>query len=542
MSLCSGSLDLCENAKVSSYLCTNICSRVMWPDIGGKSVDIKALIKNYESATLECKKSSGGLPNSLWETYSAFANTNGGTILLGIEQINKELFIRGVQSPQDLIKMIWDNLNNAQKVSVNILSDRHVYVENTDGMDIVVIEVPRADRHDKPVYIGNDCFSGSFRRNFEGDYRCTKSEVKNMLRDQADITQDSKILTNMSLDAFDKESIRRYRIRFSNLKPNHVWNPLDQEEFLYKIGAIKRSTEDSKEYPTVAGLLMFGEESAITEEFPEYFLDYREKYDKTNRWTDRVSSNTGDWSGNIFDFYYRIISKLTADLKVPFQLVGGVERLDDTRVHQAMREALANALIHANYYGRQGIVIEKTKNETIISNPGGLRISLAEALEGGISDPRNPVIFKMFSLINVGERAGSGLSNIQRAWEEQRWKKPLLIETFEPERTTLKLKIETFTYKTDGNSDKSIAKDSDGKATDGDGKATVKRHFNQTQEKIIALIKRNGRITTHEMAGIIGITRRNIEKNIKILKDDGILIRLGGKKDGHWETVDHKRE
>jgi len=495
-----------------------------------KAMDIKALIKNYESTTLECKKAAGGLPNSIWETYSAFANTNGGIILLGIEEIDKELFIRGVQEPQNLIKMIWDTLNNPQKVSVNILSDRHIYIENSDGMDVVVIEVPRADRHDKPVYIGSDCFTGSFRRNYEGDYRCTRTEVKNMIRDQADITQDSKILANMSLDVFDKESIRRYRMRFSNLKPNHVWNPLSQEEFLYKIGAVKRSDEDNKEHPTIAGLLMFGEESAIMEEFPEYFLDYREKYDETNRWTDRISSNTGDWSGNIFDFYYKVINKLIADLKVPFQLIGGVERLDETRVHQAMREAFANALIHANYYGRQGIVIEKTKTETVISNPGGLRISLAEALAGGISDPRNPVIFKMFSLINVGERAGSGLSNIQRAWEEQHWETPLIIETFEPERITLKLKIERI-------SDKTVLEQNDGKATVNDGKTTVKRNLNQTQEQIIILINKNPKITIDDMASAIGITKRNIEKNIKILKDDGILLRIGGKKEGHWQII-----
>jgi len=194
--------------------------------------------------------------------------------------------------------------------------------------------------------------------------------------------------------------------------------------------------------------------------------------------------------------------------------------LDDTRVHQAMREALANALIHANYYGRQGIVIEKTKTETIISNPGGLRISLAEALEGG-----------MFSLINVGERAGSGLSNIQHAWEEQHWRKPMLIETFEPERTTLKLKIETIVNKTESISDKADIKESD-------GKATVKRSLNQTQVQILALINENTEITIDEMGSVIGITSRNIEKNIKMLKDEDRLLRVGGKKEGHWEIVD----
>ena len=93
-------------------------------------MDIKSLIKNHESTTLECKKAAGGLPNNIWETYSSFANTNGRIILLGVEEIDKELFITGVPAPQDLIKIIWDILNNPQKVSVNILSDWHIYVAN----------------------------------------------------------------------------------------------------------------------------------------------------------------------------------------------------------------------------------------------------------------------------------------------------------------------------------------------------------------------------------------------------------------------------
>jgi Predicted transcriptional regulator containing an HTH domain and an uncharacterized domain shared with the mammalian protein Schlafen len=507
-------------------------------------MDIKTLIKNYENTTFECKKAAGGLPSSVWETYSAFANTNGGIILLGVEEINKKLFVKGVLKTQDLIKDIWDTLNNHQKISINILADRHIRVENVDGMEVIVVEVPRADRHDKPVYIGDDLFTGSYRRNFDGDYHCTRPEIKNMLRDQVDVTQDSKVLANINMDIFNIESIRRYRMRFSNLKPEHVWNPLNQEEFLYKIGAIKRSDEDNKEHPTIAGLLMFGEEGAITEEFPEYFLDYREKLDETNRWTDRITSNSGDWSGNIFDFYYRVVSKLTSDIKVPFKLTEGLERVDDTRVHQAMREALANSLVHSNYYGRQGIVIEKKKDETVISNPGALRISPAEAFGGGISDPRNPLIFKMFSLINIGERAGSGLSNIRQAWEEQNWKKPELVESFEPERTSLKLRTQSKNYKNMIVIGDNIVKENDymsayydGKSTVNDGKATVKKNLNQTQSRILELIDKNKIITIEDMAGIIGITKRNIEKNLKILKVNGMLTRIGGRKKGHWEIL-----
>lgn len=107
---------------------------------------------------------------------------------------------------------------------------------------------------------------------------------------------------------------------------------------------------------------MFGNEWEITKEVPEYFLDYREKNNGENnvRWNDRVTSQDGTWSGNIFDFYFKIINKLTEDINIPFKLKG-IVREDDTSVHEAFREALANSLIHADYYGKQGIVIENIK-------------------------------------------------------------------------------------------------------------------------------------------------------------------------------------
>ena len=92
--------------------------------------------------------------------------------------------------------------------------------------------------------------------------------------------------------------------------------------------------------------------------FPEYFLDYREELDPTIRWTDRVQSSSGEWSGNVCDFYFRVYNKIIKDVKVPFKMVGG-ERIDDTPVHKALREALANCLINADYHGLRGVVIRK---------------------------------------------------------------------------------------------------------------------------------------------------------------------------------------
>ena len=78
----------------------------------------------------------------------------------------------------------------------------------------------------------------------------------------------------------------------------HVWNGLSDVDFLKKLGAAKINSEDGKVYPTAAGLLMFGYESEILYEYPQYFLDYQEHFDESIRWSDRFVSSSGEWSGN----------------------------------------------------------------------------------------------------------------------------------------------------------------------------------------------------------------------------------------------------
>ena len=308
-------------------------------------IDFTNIEKYKENNRIEAKKAIGGLPRSIWETYSAFANTLGGVILLGVEELaDKSLHPVELPDPEKLIKDFWDIVNNANKVSANILSDKDVTIEDIDGKHIVAIRVPRAQRSDKPVYIDGNPLSGSYRRNGEGDYKCTKEEVQAMMRDAAIKTQDMLVLENMELDAFDYDSVKRYRIRMKTYRPGHVWEELEDVEFLYKLGAVGRSS-DGKMHPTAAGLLMFGYEYEIVKEFPAYFLDYQEQFDPNTRWTDRIVSSSGDWSGNIYDFYFRVYNKITQDIKVPFKLEGG-DRIDDTPVHKALREALANCLIH----------------------------------------------------------------------------------------------------------------------------------------------------------------------------------------------------
>ena len=255
-----------------------------------------------------------------------------------------------------------------------------------------------------------------------------------------------KELEEMDLDALNADTIKGYRVLFEQLHEGHPWNKLLKDEFLIKLKAAAKNKRGTVS-PTVAGILMFGDADRITDVFPDYFLDYREECDdKRVRWLYRTHSNEGDWSGNLFDFFYKVTTRIDDDVAVPFMNRRNGVRVDRVDVHDALSEAVANALVHANYYGKRGIVIIKHGKQISISNPGTIRITKEEFYAGGNSDPRNPNLLKIFGFVNVGERAGSGVDKIMTAWEEQYWTKPRYEISIKAERITLYLEVGQVVY------------------------------------------------------------------------------------------------
>ena len=153
--------------------------------------DLDFLNEYREDNRIEAKRAQGGLPHSLWETYSSFANTLGGVILLGVaeaDNADKSLYSVPLFDPKELVDEFWDLVNDRLVVSANILKPEDVQIFNSDGNPVVAIFVPRAEFRDRPVYIGTDPYTGTFYRKGEGDYRCPRHEVEAMLQDQSDPT------------------------------------------------------------------------------------------------------------------------------------------------------------------------------------------------------------------------------------------------------------------------------------------------------------------------------------------------------------------
>ena len=420
-------------------------------------MDIQTIVEHLklsENSEWEFKSAHGGLPSSLWETYSAMANTDGGSIVLGIVEKHGKFEVQGIPDINKLQKNIWDCVQDKNCVSKNILQNDNVYTSKIDNKDILVIQVPRAERRNRPVYRGQNPLTGTFRRYHEGDYHCDDDEVRRMMSDQRTQSFDSQILEEFNENDIDSETLQQYRNRFSARNFQHQWLELNTIEFLTKLCGWGTDRQTQKQGPTVAGILMFGTEDALrdlTKNYVKYQVDYKERVSDnlSDRWYDRLTID-GSWTSNLYQFFNKVYPKLTANIKLPFAYVQKDNSLfsDPVRagmspVHEALQEALVNAIIHADYQGIGGITIDRFPDRFELSNPGLLLVSKEQLFRGTVSECRNPCLQLMFQMIGAGDKAGYGFDKIRRGWEEQKWRIPYVEETTKPDRFRLVLYMQS---------------------------------------------------------------------------------------------------
>ncbi len=493
-----------------------------------KEHDIYKLVGTGEHVMLECKKAQSGVPNSVWETYSAFANTNGGTILLGVyedvaeKDIDKRFVITGVENADKIRKDLWNTINSREKVSVNLLHDEDIQTVEVDEKTVIAINVPRADYNTRPVFINNNMMRGTYKRNHEGDYHCSEQTVKMMVRDAYEDGNDRMFLEHYTMDDIDIPTLEKYRMLFRTDHPEHVWNDLEHKDFLMQLGGYTVNRKEQTEGLTMAGLLMFGKGLPIRERFDFLRMDY---IDKSNligdqRYSDRLTYD-GTWENNLFNFMRMVVPRLTSDLPRPFQMEG-IVRKDDTLQHKAVREAFTNMIIHADLMINGLLRVEKYDDRFVLTNPGLLKLPIEQIYNGGESKARNQRMQNMLRMIGYGENLGSGFPLILNAWNEKHWLKPELIE--EPELMQVKLVLH-------------IKNDTVNDTVNGMINGTIKSYEPTIRQKsILALIKANGRVTKEKMAVALKVSVPTLSRELKNLVEAGVIRRLGSDKTGFWEV------
>lgn len=518
--------------------------------------DIKRLMLQGEGLNLEmkkCKKDS--LPASLWETYSAFANTRGGLILLGLEEDKSRcqpdrFSIVGVTDSDKLVTDLFNMLHNPQKVNRCVLMDSDVQVVDVDGVDVIYINVPEAYYRQKPIYINNDLKGGTYKRLHEGDRHVTSEELAMLIRDTSD-NVDSQIIEGYGFDDIDPETLRKYRQTFRNMNTGHPYEDLSDKDFLIQMGGYSIDNHQRIEGLTMAGLLMFGKSIPIHQNFPNFRFDYLDligiEPGDSKKWNDRLTDD-GRWVDNIYNFLLIALNKLLFTLPSEGRLKG-VQRIDGGELYEGVREAFINSLTYCDYLLGGVLRIDRRTDRIVMRNPGNLRIPPERIYRGDYTLARNSTVQKMLRMVGFGDNIGSGFSKILKAWKSLQYPTPVILEQPDVNEVWLTLplpqpnvgdnvrdlseiKTDNVTDKTDNVTDKTEnVTDKTKNVTDKTENVTkaTKRRGN-----ILEILKSNSSITTEEIAKILEVSKRTILRDIEFLTNSKIIRRDGGSFGGTW--------
>jgi predicted HTH transcriptional regulator len=335
-----------------------------------------------------------------------------------------------------------------------------------------------------------------------------------MMREASDLAADAVILPWARLEDLDREALASYRRRALILDERTPLAEFDEIEFLQAIEGYRRDPHSGQEGITVAGLLMFGSEMAIRQWRARHLIDARllprgADVDEPD-WADRVL-----WESHLFGAYNKIYPWLTRDLPVPFRLENGVRDVESDQ-HRALREALVNLLVHADYAERDASLILRWDGGVLFRNPGRSRIPSPGFHGGNRSDPRNPALLRMFRWIGYAEEAGTGVPRIFRSWRELGYEPPHIDPGDERYEFAITLPYEHLLSQ-----------------ADREWLGGVGETFTEAEQLALAIARHEDGVDNQALRGVTGLHGADASRVLTGLRDRG-LLEMEGSKRGAW--------
>ena len=483
-------------------------------------------LNDLEWEDFEVKEAKANVPKNSWETVSAFSNTSGGWLVFGVKQIGKRFDIQGLTNPE---KIEQDFLNGLRgdKFNVNISTQQVKY--DIDSKVVLAFYISASSK--KPVYYNAQI--NTFIRRGSSDHRATKEEIDSMYRDQTFGTKTSETAPNTSIKDLKTNSLNQYRDYMSRFNPDVSYNQLEEEDFLTKLRIIEGGG------CTYSGLLMLGNRSTIEKHFPDFWVDLLEipgtSYSNAKtRYTFRL-----DEFDNLWEYYFECFARLKQKVDVKFVLTeeGFGKELAPGLV--AIREALVNMLMHADYFSPAHSRIRIFTDHIEFYNAGGLPKPYEELKGKDISLPRNPIITKLFRMIKLAENAGFGLDKIENNWLEYNNTKPVYDLSFDS--TIVKFQMETVEKGSEKSSE--VFRKDFGRISDKLLKEYgiySKEILNQFGERVLFIyneIMNNPSVSTEHLAEKLEVSPKTIERDLNKIKEAKIIIREGSRKTGKWIII-----
>jgi len=176
----------------------------------------------------------------MWETVSAFSNTAGGWIILGVEEVKIKSVstyeVIGLEKPEKIEQDAISVLRSVSKFNVPILATAHRFV--VDGQSIIAFHIPVSAN--KPVYFGNN-LNNTFVRIEGGDQRATDIEIDILMREKTFGMKSEMEVDGTGFGDINTQSLHTYRRRIRDYNPDFRYNDLEDEQFCEKTGILSRA-------------------------------------------------------------------------------------------------------------------------------------------------------------------------------------------------------------------------------------------------------------------------------------------------------------
>ena len=392
--------------------------------------------KLKEGMNVELKEAATKIPDSFYETYSSFSNTSGGTIYLGVKEGSFNV-VTGVANAPQLRKSLISALHSNDKVSYCTIADGDIEILDVEGKKVIKVYVPEAPKEVKPVYIKGN-LSLSYERVGDGDFLLKEEAIASLLFQRRQIRFDCIPNTlGFDMSRVDLESLKAYRTYLNEISPQNIFKNFDDHDFLIRIGALRKNG-NGREALTNGAVLFFGYITDILELVPGYFLDYQENLSGSTRWDYRLASDDLSFNCNVYNFFSLVSKRLIEGLPNPFK-TDGVSNLNGTDLKRSVVEALVNAISNQDFLSSLALTVKKSQNGITVINSGDVPMGIEQAKKGGISEPRNANIMNYFRIIQVADRAGTGVPTIFDVFASYRFPAPEFVVERNPLRTRLSL-------------------------------------------------------------------------------------------------------
>ena len=450
------------------------------------SKDIDIMLSEGEGLRIEFKSS---FDNKVIETLVAFANTSGGSVLIGISDDRK---ISGITTNHESVQNWLNEVKNKTTPAVA------PFAEYVDYKDKVVVALTVPESPVKPVSMR----SKYFKRVANSNHLMNTDEIASEYLRTINSSWDYYADPEHGVDSLSLDKVRVFMRRIEH----HTGNLLiiDPLEFLAKLEIVRRNQL------TFGGFLLFARNYCLISDLQAG------RFKGESTIIDSLSLNT-----DLFSEVDEVLNFIKKHLMVEYIFNGEPQRTEkfDYPV-DAIREIIVNMIVHRDYRESSGSVIKMFDDRIEFFNPGRLTsgITVQDLLSGNyVSQCRNKLIARAFKEAGLTERYGSGINRILNICKNHGIVPPVFEEIFNGFRVIL--------YKKKAN----VTEDVTVNVTED---VTVKR-----EEALLEIISRNPSVTVNEMARRMKVNRRTILRDLERLKLEGKISRIGSDKYGYWELM-----